>query len=58
MSKTQKKQSIDNISMPKKSQYEKALQYYGLQGKSAVQVSRRFGYNPTYSIKRKNIIHS
>ena len=54
MSKTQKKQSNDNISMPKKSQYQKALQYYGLQGKSAVQVSNRFGYNPTYSIKKKN----
>ena len=55
MSKNLKKQSIDSISrMPKKSQYEKALDYYGLQGKSAVQVSNRFGYNPTYNIKRKN----
>jgi len=54
MIRNQKKQSMDNIRPMPKSSYEKALQYYGLQGKTAVQVSSRFGYNPTYTIKRRN----
>ena len=58
MANNDKKQSLVNVStMPKskgKSNYEKALEHYNLQGKSAVQVGKRFNYAPTYSIKRKN----
>jgi hypothetical protein len=58
MEQTQKNKSLVNVStMPKskgKGNYEKALEYYNLQGKSAVQVAKRFNYNPIYSIKRKN----
>lgn len=56
MDKQPKKQSATNIrDMPKgKGNYEKALQYYGLSGKSAAQVGKRFNFDPTYTIKRKN----
>ena len=40
-------------SMPK-SNYQKALEYYGLAGKNSKQVASRFNFNPTYVIKRKN----
>jgi len=54
MEKIQKKQSSPIIRQMPKSSYDKALQYYGLQGKNAVQVSKRFNFNPVVSIKRKN----
>ena len=58
MEQTQKNKSLVNVSpMPKskgKGNYEKALEYYNLQGKSAVQGTKRINYNPIYSIKRKN----
>lgn len=54
MNKQPKKQSLPIIIQMPKSSYDKALQYYGLQGKNPVQVSKRFNFTPVVSIKRKN----
>ena len=53
MEKNQKKQSTDIIRKMPRSNYEKALEYYGLAGKSASQVSKRFKYNPVTKIVDK-----
>lgn len=54
MGKSEKKQSQPTIreSMPK-GNYQKALEYYGLAGKSASQVSKRFNYIPITKITNK-----
>ena len=52
MIKTKKNNSKPNVGMPK-SNYDKALEYYNLQGKSARQVASRINYTPTIKVKVK-----
>ena len=60
MGKTENKQSQENISMPKnkkskKSDLDKALEYYGVEGKSIIAVATAIKFkNPTMSIKRRD----
>jgi hypothetical protein len=54
MDKQTKKQSSPIISMPK-TNYQKALDYYGLADKNSRQVAARFNYTPTYKIKKSGI---
>lgn len=60
MDKSKNKQSQENISMPKnkkskKSDLEKALEYYGVEGKSITAVATAIKFkNPTMAIKRKD----
>jgi hypothetical protein len=49
----QKKQSVVNVRMPK-TNYEKALNYFKLEGKTPAQVSKKLNYKPSYIIKRKS----
>jgi len=53
MSKQKDLVSQSNISMPKKSNYDKALDYYGLAGKSARQVAANLNYQPKTTLKVK-----
>ena len=53
MDKPTKKQSTDNIRPMTKSNYQKALDFYGLSGKNAKQIASRINFTPTIKIKVK-----